>query len=56
RIGFPVFDRLGSQHKLAILYQGTRDMIFEVASIFQANQHAPTPEALDPLRNREISR
>ncbi|TIS49750.1 MAG: nitrogenase iron-molybdenum cofactor biosynthesis protein NifN, partial [Mesorhizobium sp.] len=55
RIGFPVFDRLGSQHKLAILYQGTRDLIFEVANIFQANQHAPTPEALDPLRNREIS-
>ncbi|TJV37592.1 MAG: nitrogenase iron-molybdenum cofactor biosynthesis protein NifN, partial [Mesorhizobium sp.] len=40
---------------LAILYQGTRDLIFEVANIFQADQHAPTPEALDPLRNREIS-
>ncbi|NGO53361.1 nitrogenase iron-molybdenum cofactor biosynthesis protein NifN [Allomesorhizobium camelthorni] len=54
RVGFPVFDRLGSQHKLTILYQGTRDLIFEVANIFQANQHAPTPEALDPFRNREM--
>ncbi|GLR45903.1 nitrogenase molybdenum-cofactor biosynthesis protein NifN [Mesorhizobium amorphae] len=53
RVGFPVFDRLGSQHKLTILYQGTRDLIFEVANIFQANQLAPTPEALDPLRKRE---
>ncbi|WP_394889932.1 nitrogenase iron-molybdenum cofactor biosynthesis protein NifN [Mesorhizobium sp. AaZ16] len=52
RVGFPVFDRLGSQHKLTILYQGTRDLIFEIANIFQANRHAPTPEALDPLRKR----
>ena len=44
RVGFPIFDRLGSQHKLTILYQGTRDLIFYVANIFQANQHAPTPD------------
>ncbi|EIM30733.1 nitrogenase iron-molybdenum cofactor biosynthesis protein NifN [Microvirga lotononidis] len=54
RIGFPIFDRLGSQHKLTILYQGTRDLIFEVANIFQANQRAPTPETLDPFRNRDM--
>ncbi|WEJ08562.1 nitrogenase iron-molybdenum cofactor biosynthesis protein NifN [Sinorhizobium prairiense] len=54
RVGFPIFDRLGSQHKLTILYQGTRDLIFDVANIFQANQHAPTPQPLDPLRNREM--
>ncbi|RWD00863.1 MAG: nitrogenase iron-molybdenum cofactor biosynthesis protein NifN [Mesorhizobium sp.] len=54
RVGFPIFDRLGSQHKLKILYQGTRDLIFEVANIFQANQQAPTPEALDPFRKREM--
>lgn len=53
RVGFPIFDRLGSQHKLTILYQGTRDLIFAVANIFQANQHASTPETLDPFRNRE---
>ncbi|SDA99711.1 nitrogenase iron-molybdenum cofactor biosynthesis protein NifN [Mesorhizobium qingshengii] len=53
RVGFPVFDRLGSQHKLSILYQGTRDLVFEVANMFQANRHAPTPEKLDPFRKRE---
>ena len=56
RVGFPIFDRLGSQHKLTILYQGTRDLIFDVANIFQASQRAPMPESLDPFRNREISR
>ncbi|MDK1378106.1 MULTISPECIES: nitrogenase iron-molybdenum cofactor biosynthesis protein NifN [unclassified Sinorhizobium] len=50
RVGFPIFDRLGSQHKLTILYQGTRDLIFDVANIVQANRHAPTPESLDPFR------
>ncbi|MGG7517775.1 nitrogenase iron-molybdenum cofactor biosynthesis protein NifN [Allorhizobium undicola] len=54
RVGFPIFDRLGSQHKLTILYRGTRDLIFDVANIFQASQHAPTPESLDPFRNREM--
>ncbi|TGQ32394.1 nitrogenase iron-molybdenum cofactor biosynthesis protein NifN [Mesorhizobium sp. M00.F.Ca.ET.216.01.1.1] len=54
RVGFPIFDRLGSQHKPTILYEGTRDLIFEVANIFQASQNMPTPEALDPFRNREM--
>ncbi|QPB24658.1 nitrogenase iron-molybdenum cofactor biosynthesis protein NifN [Rhizobium sp. 007] len=54
RVGFPVFDRLGSQHKLTILYQGTRDMIYEVVNIVQANQHPPTPGALDPTCSREM--
>ncbi|WEX79523.1 nitrogenase iron-molybdenum cofactor biosynthesis protein NifN (plasmid) [Sinorhizobium numidicum] len=52
--GFPVFDTLGSQHKLTILYQGTRDMIYEVANIMQADQHPPTPDALDPVCNRGL--
>ncbi|TCU03006.1 nitrogenase iron-molybdenum cofactor biosynthesis protein NifN [Rhizobium sullae] len=54
RIGFPIFDRLGSQHKLTILYQGTRDMIYEVANIFQANQHTPTSGAPNPIRSGEL--
>ncbi|MGZ2386132.1 nitrogenase iron-molybdenum cofactor biosynthesis protein NifN [Rhizobium brockwellii] len=41
RVGFPVFDRIGSQHKLSILYRGTRDMIFEVANIVQATHDVP---------------
>ncbi|ARP67318.1 MULTISPECIES: nitrogenase iron-molybdenum cofactor biosynthesis protein NifN [Mesorhizobium] len=53
RIGFPVFDRLGSQHRLSILYQGTRDLVFEVANLFQAGRRAPTPDELDPFRKRQ---
>lgn len=37
RTGMPVFDRLGSHHKMWIGYQGTLNLIFEVANIFQAN-------------------
>ncbi|MEH7876366.1 nitrogenase iron-molybdenum cofactor biosynthesis protein NifN [Rhizobium laguerreae] len=40
RVGFPMFDRCGSQHKLTILYLGTRDMIFDIANIIQANHPA----------------
>ncbi|MGO8335943.1 nitrogenase iron-molybdenum cofactor biosynthesis protein NifN [Rhizobium ruizarguesonis] len=46
RVGFPVFDRIGSQHKLSILYRGTRDMIFEVANIVQATQGLPPARQL----------
>ncbi|WP_309486621.1 MULTISPECIES: nitrogenase iron-molybdenum cofactor biosynthesis protein NifN [unclassified Sinorhizobium] len=49
RVGFPIFDRLGSQHKLTVLYQGTRNLIFEAANILQANRHTPAPEILDPV-------
>ncbi|MBY5592777.1 nitrogenase iron-molybdenum cofactor biosynthesis protein NifN [Rhizobium leguminosarum] len=40
RVGFPMFDRFGSQHKLTILYRGTRELIFDFANIIQAN-HPP---------------
>lgn len=53
RVGFPIFDRLGSQHKCTVLYQGTRDLIFEAANIFQANPHHHTPQSLNPFLNRE---
>jgi len=56
RVGFPIFDRLGSQHKLTSLYQGTRDLIFDVSNIFQANQRAPCPGSLDPSRKGELPR
>ncbi|MBY5551675.1 nitrogenase iron-molybdenum cofactor biosynthesis protein NifN [Rhizobium leguminosarum] len=42
RVGFPMFDRFGSQHKLTILYRGTRELIFDFANIIQAN-HPPNP-------------
>ena len=53
RVGFPVFDRLGVQHRRSVLYEGTRDLIFEAANIFLASPHAPTPDHLNPLLNRE---
>lgn len=55
RVGFPIFDRLGAQHRRSALYEGTRELIFEVANTFlAADHHHPTPESLNPLRNREI--
>jgi nitrogenase molybdenum-iron protein NifN len=52
RIGFPIFDRLGTQHRHTILYEGTRDLVFEVANIVQALPSVHTPEQLDPFRDR----
>ena len=37
RTGMPVFDRLGAHHKMWIGYQGTLNLVFELANIFQAN-------------------
>jgi nitrogenase molybdenum-iron protein NifN len=48
RVGFPVFDRIGSQHKLNILYRGTRDMIYDIANIVQASNELP-PARADPV-------
>ena len=53
RVGFPIFDRLGNQHKLRVGYQGARDLIFEVANIFEGTRHEPTPESLNPFRDQE---
>lgn len=52
RVGFPIFDRLGSQHRRTILYEGVRDLVFEVANAFQAHPHVHTSEGLDPFRER----
>ncbi len=37
RTGMPVFDRLGAHQKMWVGYQGTMNLIFEVANLFQAN-------------------
>lgn len=44
RIGIPMFDRLGAAHQTIVGYRGTRDLIFEIANMFIANGHEPTPE------------
>jgi nitrogenase molybdenum-iron protein NifN len=52
RVGFPIFDRLGSQHRRTILYEGARDFVFEVANLFQARPPHPTIDQLNPFRDR----
>jgi nitrogenase molybdenum-cofactor synthesis protein NifE len=37
RTGLPVFDRLGAHHKMWIGYRGTTQLVFEVATLLQAN-------------------
>jgi len=49
RVGFPIFDRLGPAHQMRVGYQGVRDFLFEVANLFLANEHHPTPEGLNPF-------
>lgn len=34
RMGFPMFDRVGNQHRVSVGYRGTRDRVFEVANLF----------------------
>jgi nitrogenase molybdenum-iron protein NifN len=50
RAGFPIFDRLGSQHRRTILYEGVRDLVFEVANVLHAHPHAQTSEQRDLLK------
>ena len=40
RIGFPIFDRIGSAYRTSIGYSGTRNLIFETANLFLAAPHA----------------
>lgn len=44
RIGIPMFDRLGAAHQTIVGYRGTRNLVFEIANMFIANGHEPTPE------------
>ena len=44
RLGLPIFDRLGAGHRVCVGYRGARDLIFEIANIFMARIHEPTPQ------------
>ncbi len=44
RIGIPMFDRLGAAHQTVVGYRGTRDLVFEIANLFIASGHEPTPD------------
>ena len=41
--GLPMFDRLGAAHRLSVGYRGTRDLIFEIANLFIANESGHRP-------------
>jgi nitrogenase molybdenum-iron protein NifN len=43
RVGFPVFDRLGVQHRCSVGYSGTRQLITELANILMAQMHEHAP-------------
>lgn len=44
RVGFPVFDRIGVQHRCLLGYRGTRELIYEIANTFIATRRPPRPE------------
>jgi nitrogenase molybdenum-iron protein NifN len=44
RYGLPIFDRLGSAHRLSVGYRGTRDLIFEIGNMFMAQVHEQAPD------------
>lgn len=44
RMGLPIFDRLGSAHRLSVGYRGMRDLIFEIGNLFLANDHEVGPD------------
>jgi nitrogenase molybdenum-iron protein NifN len=45
RFGIPTFDRLGAAHKLTVGYRGTKELVFELANTFLAEDHETTPES-----------
>ncbi|WP_026379580.1 nitrogenase iron-molybdenum cofactor biosynthesis protein NifN [Afifella pfennigii] len=44
RMGFPIFDRLGVQHRTSLGYAGTRQLLYEVANMFLADIGEARPE------------
>lgn len=55
RIGFPVFDRLGIQHRCTVGYRGTRELAYALANEFMGSHHEITPSAFlrDPEKEQE---
>lgn len=43
RIGFPIFDRLGHQHRALGGYRGTRELVCEIANVFMSRLHEHQP-------------
>lgn len=54
RVGFPVFDRLGAAQRVTVGYDGTRDLLFQLANSFieRAHAHAGAPATAEHARPR----
>ena len=52
RMGFPVFDRLGTAHRVSVGYRGTRGLLFDIGNLFIDHQAEPRPYL---RRDREVS-
>jgi nitrogenase molybdenum-iron protein NifN len=44
RVGFPMFDRLGSNHRRTVGYKATRDLIFELGNLMIEHEREAEPE------------
>jgi nitrogenase molybdenum-iron protein NifN len=44
RVGFPIFDRLGTAHRCTVGYGGTRQLVHELANVFMAQLHENGPD------------
>jgi nitrogenase molybdenum-iron protein NifN len=55
RIGFPIFDRIGHQHRRLGGYRGTRELVYEFANIFLGEEHEPRPSDFRDLSVLETS-
>jgi len=44
RVGFPIFDRLGVQHRRSVGYRGTRELIYDVANVLMGQLEEAKPE------------
>ena len=55
RVGFPIFDRVGVQHRTSLGYAGTRALVADLANVFLGELHEPrredfaAPESPGPL-------
>jgi nitrogenase molybdenum-iron protein NifN len=53
RVGFPIFDRLGSQHRVSVGYAGTRSLIFDLANVFLGELREARPRDVGKMGTRE---
>lgn len=49
RVGFPVFDRLGIQHRCSVGYHGTRQVLYDLANLIASKHHEPSPKDFEAM-------